>query len=63
MSASIDSVRGVLFLLRRPGRALAFLASLVGGVLYVWFAAVRAVPNVRRRKAAFRAQRRRSRQR
>ena len=37
--------------------ALAFVA-LVGTLVYVWVAAVRAVPGVRRRKAAARAARR-----
>jgi len=50
----------VLFLLRRPGQVLSLLAALVGALLYVWYAAVRAVPGVRRRKAAARAQRQRS---
>jgi hypothetical protein len=35
------------------------VVALVGSLLYVWFAAVRAVPGVRRRKAAARAARRR----
>jgi hypothetical protein len=35
------------------------IAALVGTVAYVWVAAVRAVPDVRRRKAAARAARRR----
>jgi hypothetical protein len=58
MSASIDSVQGVLYFLRRPRRVLAFVGAVVGGLLYVWFAAVRAVPEVRRRKAALRSRRR-----
>lgn len=33
-------------------RILQALAGLVAGVLYVWFAAVRAVPFVKRRKLA-----------
>jgi len=33
------------------------IAAVLGLVLYVWFAAVRAVPTVKRRKAARRAQR------
>jgi hypothetical protein len=57
MSASIDLMRGVPLLVRRPGRVLTFLAALVGAVLYVWYASVRSVPSVRRRKAAFRARR------
>ncbi len=52
MSASIDSVRGLFALLSRPRRLLGLVAGLVGFVLYVWYAAVRAVPNVKRRKAA-----------
>ena len=51
MSASIDSVRGLLLFLRRPRRVLALFAALVGTVVYVWYAAVRFVPSVRRRKA------------
>ena len=35
------------------------IVALVGTVTYVWVAAVRAVPDVRRRKAAARAARRR----
>jgi hypothetical protein len=57
MSASIDPMRGVLLLVRRPRRVLSFFAALVGALLYVWYASVRAVPSVRRRKAAFRARR------
>jgi hypothetical protein len=53
MSATIAWVRGFLFLLH-PKRLLALLAGLLGGLLYVWFAAVRAVPDVKRRKAAMR---------
>lgn len=52
MSSSIDSMRGVLFFLRRPRRILALFAAVVGALSYVWYTAVRAVPNVRRRKAA-----------
>jgi hypothetical protein len=54
MSASIDPVPGVLFILRRPRRFLAALAGFVGAALYLWYAAVRAVPDVKRRKAALR---------
>ena len=53
MSASLVSVRGFLFLLH-PKRLFALLAGVLGAVLYVWFGAVRAVPGVKRRKAAFR---------
>ena len=57
MSASIDPMRGVLLILRRPGRVLSLFVALIGAMLYVWYAAVRAVPGVRRRKAVFRARR------
>lgn len=60
MSTSIDPVRVVLSFLRRPRRILASLAAFVGAVLYVWYTAVRAVPNVKRRKAALRKARARS---
>jgi len=60
MSASIARVRGLLLVLRHPKRILAFLGSVVGFLLYVWFAAVRAAPGVKRRKAALRAERARS---
>jgi hypothetical protein len=43
-------VRGFLFLLH-PKRLFALIAGVLGAVVYVWFAAVRAVPGVRRRKA------------
>ena len=33
------------------------IGAVLGAALYVWFAAVRAVPLVRRRKAALRAER------
>jgi hypothetical protein len=33
-------------------RILNAIAAVVGGLLYVWFAAVRAVPRVKRRKLA-----------
>ena len=35
------------------------VAALLGAVVYIWIAAVRAVPDVRRRKGAARAARRR----
>ncbi|HLG07124.1 MAG TPA: hypothetical protein VI409_00470 [Gaiellaceae bacterium] len=47
-------MRGVLFLLLHPRRLLTLVAGLVVGSLYVWFASIRAVPGVRRRKAALR---------
>ena len=61
MSASIASMRGLLLVLRKPGRILSLLAAFLGAMLYVWYAAVRAVPAVRRRKAASRARRARER--
>jgi hypothetical protein len=39
---------------RSPKRILLALLAVVSGLLYVWVAAVRAVPAVRRRKAAAR---------
>ena len=39
-------------------RILTVAAALVGALVYVWVAAVRAVPRVKRRKAARRAARR-----
>jgi hypothetical protein len=50
MSATIARVRGVLFFALHPKRLLGVIGSLVGAMLYVWFASVRAVPGVRRRK-------------
>ena len=37
--------------MRRARNLLLAAVALVSGVVYVWFAAVRAVPGVRRRKA------------
>jgi hypothetical protein len=42
---------------RTVKRIVLALGVAVGAVLYVWFAAVRAVPEVRRRRAARRAAR------
>jgi hypothetical protein len=50
MSATIARVRALLSV----KRLLAVLGAILGGVLYVWFAAVRAVPGVRERKTAAR---------
>jgi hypothetical protein len=55
MSATIAAVPGVLLYLLHPKRLLAVVAGLFGGVAYLWIASVRAVPGVRRRKAAWRA--------
>jgi hypothetical protein len=57
MSASIVPVRGVLFLMRHPRRIAALVTGLFGASLYVWFAAVRAVPGVKERKLAERRER------
>jgi len=40
--------------MRRPKRILLALIAVVSALLYVWVAAVRVVPAVRRRKAAAR---------
>jgi hypothetical protein len=54
MSATIARVRGVAFLLISPKRLLALLGGILAAIAYVWIAAVRSVPGVRRRKAAAR---------
>lgn len=54
MSATIARVRALLFLALHPKRLLTAIAGVIGATLYVWFAAVRAVPAVRERKAAAR---------
>ena len=43
--------------MRTPKRILLALLALLSAVVYVWVAAVRAVPEVRRRKAAARRSR------
>jgi hypothetical protein len=55
MSATLARMRGLPLLLH-PVRLLKLAAGLLAFLLYVWFAAVRAVPNVRRRKAELREQ-------
>jgi hypothetical protein len=55
MSATIARVRLLLFFVLRPRRLLASIGALLAFAVYVWIAAVRAVPEVRRRKAARRA--------
>ncbi|MGH3133288.1 MAG: hypothetical protein ACRDNY_06035 [Gaiellaceae bacterium] len=47
-------MRGALYLLLHPKRLLILVAGLFAAALYVWIAAVRAVPGVRLRKAALR---------
>ena len=54
MSATIARVRALLFVVLHPKRLLALLGALLGAFLYVWIAAVRAVPGVRERKTAWR---------
>jgi hypothetical protein len=54
MSATIARVPGVLLFLLHPKRLLTLFAGFLAGVGYVWVASVRAVPGVRRRKAAMR---------
>jgi hypothetical protein len=54
MSARLGEVQRLLSLLLNPKKLLMLIGAVVGGVLYVWIAAVRAVPGVRRRKAAMR---------
>jgi hypothetical protein len=54
MSATIVHVRALLSVVLHPKRLLALLAGTVGAFLYVWIAAVRAVPAVRERKTAWR---------
>jgi hypothetical protein len=55
MSVTIVGVRGVLYVILHPRRLLTLAAALTGAVLYVWVAAVRAVPDVKERKAAARS--------
>jgi hypothetical protein len=55
MSATVFPMRGLLTIALHPRRILATLGGILAAFLYVWFAAVRAVPEVRRRKAAARA--------
>jgi hypothetical protein len=62
MSLTIVRVRGVLYVILHPRRLLTILLATVGALLYVWVAAVRAVPAVRERKAAARRLRRRQRE-
>jgi hypothetical protein len=54
MSATIARVRALLSLALHPKRLLAMIGGVLGFVVYVWIAAVRAVPAVRARKTAAR---------
>ena len=58
MSVTIAQVRGVMYVVLHPRRVLTLIAALVGAVLYVWVAAVRAVPGVEARKETARRKRR-----
>jgi hypothetical protein len=51
MSATIARVQGVLFFALHPKRLVGAIGGILGATLYVWIASVRAVPDVRRRKA------------
>ena len=64
MSATIARVRALLSLALHPKRLLALIAGAIGFAVYVWVAAVRAVPGIKERKIATRkAWRRRERKR
>jgi hypothetical protein len=54
MSATIARVRALLSLVLHPKRLLGLIGGLIGAMLYVWIAAVRAVPAVQERKTALR---------
>jgi hypothetical protein len=54
MSATIARVRALLSLALHPKRLLTLIAGVMGFAVYVWFAAVRAVPGVKERKTAMR---------
>jgi hypothetical protein len=53
MSATLARMRG-LSLLLHPMRLVKLVLGLLAFLVYVWFAAVRAVPGVKQRKAALR---------
>jgi hypothetical protein len=50
MSVTIARVRAVLYFGLHPKRLLALIGGVLGSLVYVWFAAVRAVPGVHARK-------------
>ena len=54
MSATIACVRALLYFALHPARLIKLIAGVAGAVVYVWVAAVRAVPGVRERKTAAR---------
>jgi hypothetical protein len=54
MSATIARVRALLYLALDPKRVLRLVGGILGAAVYVWFAAVRAVPGVHARKEAAR---------
>ncbi len=53
MSATIARVRALLSLALHPKRLLALIAGAIGFAVYVWVAAVRAVPGVKERKIGY----------
>ncbi len=54
MSATIAHVRALLYVALHPKRLLTLITGVIGFGVYVWFAAVRAVPGVKERKTAMR---------
>jgi hypothetical protein len=54
MSATIAPVRALLYLALHPKRLMQLIVGVIGFAVYVWFAAVRAVPGVKERKIAMR---------
>lgn len=54
MSVTIARVRALLYFGLHPKRLLTLIGGILGALLYVWFAAVRAAPGVRERRAAAR---------
>ena len=54
MSATIARVPALLSLALHPKRLLALFGGVFGVLLYLWVAAVRAVPGVRERKTEWR---------
>jgi hypothetical protein len=54
MSATIARVRALLYVALHPKRLLAVIGGAIGFSVYVWIAAVRAVPGVKERKTAAR---------
>jgi hypothetical protein len=55
---TVTRVRVLEYVFLHPRRVLTLIAAALASLLYVWVAAVRAVPAVRARKADMRARRR-----